>query len=327
MHSSLLSPLAIKNMIIRNRIVMSPMAIYKADNEGYITSRIKEHYLQRAANGVGLIIVESTYVTERGKSKGKQLGIYSDRQVPALKSFTEEIKRTGCKIALQLNHSGSLGQKELLGVSPEAPSALLHPVSPYDMPEELNEKRLRQLVNEFGDAAFRGCRAGFDAVEIHGANGYLLNQFYSPLTNKRRDSYGGTREKRLRFLLEVIQKVRSMIPSTMPLLFRLSTGDRMKGGLTDEDTYYAAPRIVEAGVDIIDVSGGLRGSRPEEMDNTEGYFVPLSREIKKIVKVPVIVTGGIKKTEFAERVLLNGEADLIGIGRALLEDPEWAKKI
>jgi len=326
-YNLLLSPLTVKNMVIRNRIVMPPMAIYKADNEGSVTGRIKEHYLQRAANGVGLIIVESTYVTKRGKSKENQLGIYSDKQVPELKKFTEEIKKTGCKIAVQLNHSGSLGRKEILSVSPEAPSALPHPVSPYDIPEELSEKRLDELANEFGDAAFRACRAGFDAVEIHGANGYLLNQFYSPLTNKRRDTYGGSREKRLRFLLEVIQKVRSRMPDTMPLLFRLSSGDRLREGLTDEDACYAVPRIVAAGVDIIDVSGGLRGSRPEEMDNVEGYFVPLSREIKKSVKVPIIVSGGIKNPEFAERVLLNGEADLIGIGRALLKDPEWVNKI
>ena len=175
----------------------------------------------------------------------------------------------------------------------------------------------------FGEAARRACKAGFDAVEIHGAHGFLLNQFASPLSNRRTDEYGGTFEKRIRFPLKVVEEVRKTVGSGFPLLYRLGTSDGQEGGVTISECQAFARKLVEAGINLVDVSGGLVGSRPEGLVS-QGYFLPQAQKIKQAVEVPVIGVGGIKDPKFADEAIRQERVDLVAVGRALLVDPDWS---
>jgi NADPH2 dehydrogenase len=175
-------------------------------------------------------------------------------------------------------------------------------------------------------AAGRAMRAGFDGVEVHGAHGFLLNQFFSPLTNRRRDKYGGSSDRRMRFPLEVVGKVREQVGGRL-LLYRLGSDDLDVAGTRIEDSQKFAVKLEEAGVDIIDVSGGLCGSRPEQLQGRQGYFTPQAQQIRKVVDLPVIGVGGIREPEFADKLIKEGVVDLVAVGRALLKDPDWAMKV
>jgi 2,4-dienoyl-CoA reductase-like NADH-dependent reductase (Old Yellow Enzyme family) len=178
-------------------------------------------------------------------------------------------------------------------------------------------------VRLFGEAARRACRVGFDAVEVHGAHGFLLNQFTSPLSNRRTDEYGGPLGNRIRFPLEVVREVRKTMGSDFQLLYRLGAYDGQERGVTTSECQAFARNLVEAGVDMVDVSGGLIGSRPEGF-TAQGYFLPLAEKIKQVVRVPVIGVGGIRDPEFADEAIMQGRVDLVAVGRAILADPDWA---
>jgi 2,4-dienoyl-CoA reductase-like NADH-dependent reductase (Old Yellow Enzyme family) len=180
-------------------------------------------------------------------------------------------------------------------------------------------------VRLFGEAAGRACKAGFDAVEIHGAHGFLLNQFASPLSNRRTDEYGGPFENRIRFPLEVVEEVRKVVGSHTPLLYRLGAYDGQEGGVTISECQAFARKLVEAGINLVDVSGGLVGSRPEG-STSQGYFLPLAEMIRQAVEVPVIGVGGIKDPEFADEAIRQKRVDLLAVGRAILADPDWPLK-
>ena len=194
-----------------------------------------------------------------------------------------------------------------------------------EMPRELTANEIKSIVKAFGLAASRAVNAGFDAVEIHGAHGYLLSQFCSPLTNRRNDRYGGMLEKRMRFPLEVASEVLSTVGQDIPVLYRLGADDMMPGGLTLEESKRIAQSLANSGIAVIDISGGLSGYQPSNLSG-EGYFSHLAKGIKQTVKIPVITTGGIKTPQFADEVVKKGIADLVGIGRALLADPNWATR-
>lgn len=308
---------------LKNRIVMPPLANNLADEQGGVTEQLIAHYLERAKGGVGMIIVEHSYVTASGKFSPAQLGIDQDRLIPGLKELVRQVQAYEVKIGIQLNHSGGTTTEAVIGTQPLAPSLIKHPWG-QELPRELTGKELEQLADCYAQSAVRAKTAGFDFVEVHGAHGYLLNQFYSPLTNRRKDAYGGTRENRLRFPLRVVERVRQAVGKDYPVFYRLGADDLLKNGLTIEDALYAAPRLVETGIDLLDISGGLRGYQPK--NPVPPYFTHLSSAIKKAVTVPVLVTGGITESEMANRIIEAGEADLVGIGRALLKDPNWAKK-
>jgi 2,4-dienoyl-CoA reductase-like NADH-dependent reductase (Old Yellow Enzyme family) len=207
---------------------------------------------------------------------------------------------------------------EMAGMQPVAPS-------PNERARELQVEEIEALTEAFAIAAERAIRAGFDGVEVHGAHGFLLNQFFSPLTNRRRDEYGGSLENRMRFPLEVIERVKEKIGGRL-LLYRLGSDDLDPAGTRIEDSQKFAAKLEEAGVDIIDVSGGLCGSRPERLQGIQGYFISQAQQIKKIVDIPVIGVGGITEPEFADRVIRDGKVDLVAVGRELLKDPDWALK-
>jgi len=316
--SMLFSPLTVKGLRLRNRIVMPPMASGLATAEGAVTEKHFDYYLSRA--GVGLIIVEHTFIEPGGRHKPNQLAVYADRFLPGLKRLAERIREAGPAVALQLAHAGS---NSASSPEPVGPSAVPHPVS-RRVPRELTKADLAELLAAYRAAARRAVAAGFSAVEIHGAHGYLLNQFLSPLTNRRQDEYGGPLENRLRFPLEVVTAVREEIGPEYPLLYRLGADDQMEGGFTLAEARQVAPRLVEAGVDILDISGGMIGGRPAGAP--PAYFAPLAAGIKEVVPVPVILTGGITTPRQAEDLLQQGKADLIGIGRALLAEPDWPRR-
>lgn len=319
----LLTPLEFKGLVLRNRIVMPPMASDVATPAGEPTRRHYDHYLPRARGGVGLVIVEHSYVEVCGRLTRTQLGIHHDGMIEPFRRLAEAIRETGARVALQVTHAGGATTEEVCGTRPVGPSEVPHPRT-GKAPRPLSEDELPALAEAFAAAARRVQRAGFDAVEIHGAHGFLLNQFLSPLTNQRRDRYGGSPENRAHFPLEVVKAVRQAVGPDYPVMYRLGAADNVPGGLTLEEAQVVAPRLVEAGVDLLDISGGLGGSRPAGAP--PGYFVPLAVGVKAVVKVPVVVTGGITDPHFADEIVREGRADLVGIGRALLADPDWARK-
>ncbi len=317
--SILFTSLQVKNMELANRIVFPPMANNLADEEGRVTSRLMEHYAARAAR-VGLIIVEHSYVDRTGRITENQLGIYADSCTEGLSLLASEIHRAGTKCGIQLTYAGSSAKAEMIGRQPFAPSAVSHPRD-GGMPREITRAEMLQLTEQFVLAARRAKTAGFDMVEIHGAHGYLLSQFISPYTNRRQDDYGGSLQNRLRFPLEVVKAVREEVGQDYPLFFRLGADDGLEGGLSLDEGAAAAVMLAEAGVDVLDLSGGLMGFR---VKSGEAFFLYMAEKIKPMVNIPVLVTGGIASAETAERILAEGKTDLVGIGRALLANPAWA---
>lgn len=320
----LLSPLSVRNTHLKNRIVMPPMASNSGTLEGMATEATFEYYQERAEQGVGLIIVEHTYVLESGKYRERQLGIYSDDHVGPLSELVHRIHAAGAAVGIQITHSGAATRSSTIGRKPLGPSAI--PLSPdHDLPAEIAPSSIPSLIEAFASAARRAAAAGFDMVELHGAHGYLLNQFFSPLTNIRSDEYGGSREGRLRFPLETVEAVRSAVGPNIAVFYRLGADDGVPGGLTVNDACWAAPQLARAGVDAIDVSGGLGGSSLPGYSG-EGYFAPLSEAIKGVVNLPVMVTGGVTTPQAADLLVRQGKADLVGVGRALLADSGWAAR-
>ncbi|MBM3792072.1 MAG: NADH:flavin oxidoreductase [Acidobacteria bacterium] len=323
--ADLLTPLSFAGLNLRNRIVMPPMWSGQATPEGCVTDTIVEYHRVRAAAGCALVIVEHAFVVSTGRHSSTQLGVHTDEMVPGLRRLAEAIRGQGAVACLQLAHAGSRGSAAVLGHKPHGPSPIRHPYEPAgEAPEPLTPTRIREVAQAFGRAAGRARDAGFDAVEIHAAHGFLLSSFLSPLTNRRTDDYGGAVENRSRIHVEVLQEVRRQLAGRTPVFVRLGAHDETPGGLELGDACSTAVRLAEHGAALIDVSGGLQGSRGT--GRSTGYFVPYAEAIKSRVEVPVIVTGGIKEPREADRIIREGRADLVGIGRAMLEDPLWASK-
>ena len=320
---TLLDSISIGSLKLQNRIVMPPMATDRATADGEVTDSLINHYTQRAKE-MGLLITEHSYVTFEGKFSRNQLGIYEDRLIEGLSKLTAEVHKKGTPIAAQINHAGGRSTSNVTGTQPVAPSPVCAPES-TEVPRELTSSELDGLVEAFRQAARRAVKAGYDAVEIHGAHGFLLSEFISPLTNKRSDEYGGSLENRVRFPLRIVQAVRDEIDAQFPLLYRLGADDRLPGGLTPSESVKIGKSLVEAGLDALDISGGLCGSRPAGSER-QGYFLYLAETIRKAVEVPVIGVGGIKEPRFANEAVWKGRADLVAVGRAILADPDWAVK-
>jgi len=313
----LLDPLKIKELTLKNRIVMPPMHTGLATAGGAVTDNLIEHYVQRS-RALGMLIVEHSYVSLDGRLSERQLGIYNDSLIGGLKKLASKIHATGTPVVIQINHAGRAAKMEITGMKPIAPSST-------GEAEEIRDDEIEALVAAFAMAAERAVRAGFDGVEVHGAHGFLLNQFLSPLTNLRRDKYGDSLENRMRFPLDVVKRVKEKIDGKL-LLYRLGSDDLNPAGIRIEDSKKFAVRLQETGVDIIDVSGGLCGSRPSQLQERQGYFIPQARQIKKVVNTPVIGVGGITEPEYADKVIREENVDLVAVGRALLKDPDWATK-
>ena len=311
----LLDPLEVKGLTFKNRIVMPPMHTGLATTEGAVTDNLIEHYVRRS-KALGLLIVEHSYVSLGGRLSERQLGIYDDDLVPELQKLSSSIHATGTPAVIQINHAGRHADMEITGMKPVAPS-------PSGNARKLRGEEIEALTGAFALAAERAIRAGFDGVEVHGAHGFLLNQFFSPLTNRRRDKYGGSLKNRMRFPLEVVERVKEKVGGSL-LLYRLGSDDLDPAGIQIEDSQKFAVKLEEAGVDIMDVSGGLCGSRPAQLQNRQGYFIPQAQQIKKVIDIPVIGVGGITEPEYANKLIREGLVDLVAVGRGLLKDPNWA---
>lgn len=314
---SLLDPLQIKGFTFKNRIVMPPMQNGLASVEGVVTSNLVDHYVRRSKD-VGLVIVEHSYISPEGRLIEKQLGVYKDELVPGLEKLSSSIHGTDTPVVMQINHAGGSAKTEITHVKPVAPSAT-------ENARELQIWEIEDLVESYSMAATRAIKAGFDGVEIHGAHGFLLNQFYSPLSNKRKDRYGGSFKNRIRFPLEVAERVKEKVKGKL-LLYRIGADDLDPNGTKIEDSCRFADKLEETGVDVIDVSGGLCGSRPAQLQDVKGFFIPQAQRIKESVDIPVIGVGGITEPEYANRIVEEGRVDLVAVGRQLLKDPDWASK-
>ena len=317
----------IGSMELDGRIIMPPIATYRCDEDGFVTDEVCEYYAARAANpNVSLIITEHNYITLQGKAKKKQMSIAEDGCIPGLTRLVESIHKSGAKAVSQINHAGAAALREASGMEAVTASPVMFPTKPpmgdaNDL-KELDLEQIENIVHEFALAASRAKAAGYDGVEIHAAHAYLLNQFYSPLTNIRTDEYGGSLENRLHIHREVIQAVRSAVGSAYPILIRFGACDYMDGGSTLEDAVQAAKMFEKEGIDLIDVTGGMcRYTR--EGHSEAGYFEDASKAIRNAVSIPVNLTGGIKTTTEAEALLQAGCCDIVGVGRELLKNPNW----
>lgn len=314
-------------MDLRNRIVMPAMRTAFATPNGAVTRRIIDYYVERAKGGVGLITVEHAYINDRESRSGIcQLGVYSDHLIPGLNELAEAIQAHAAKTILQINHAGGQTKPETIKKKPLAPSAVQYPTS---MPRELTLKEIEQIIKEFGNAASRAETAGFDGVEIHGAHGYLLCEFQSPHTNKRNDKYGANFRDRARFPLEVVEKVKQNVSKNFTVGYKMSADEYVEGGITLEESQTFAKMLEEVGVDYIETSSGTYESMHHMIQPIylpHGYLAHLAEGIKKVVAIPTIAVGSIDVKE-GERILQEGIADLVAMGRSLVADPEIPKKV
>jgi len=318
MDSKLFSSFTIKNVNLKNRIVMSPMCMYSCENEdGIVTPWHFTHYISRAVGQVGLIIQEATAVTPQGRISQKDLGIWDDVHIEGLKQLTSQMKENGAVPGIQLGHAG---RKAVIEGDIIAPSSIPFNES-SKTPKEMTVEDIHQTVEAFKLAAERAKKAGYEVIEIHGAHGYLINQFLSPLCNKRTDEYGGTAENRYRLLKEVIEAIKTVWNG--PLFVRVSANEYDPEGLTVEDYFVYCRWMKDQGVDLIDVSSG--GVVLADINVYPGYQVPLSERIKQEVGIPTGAVGIITSGLQAEEIIQNERADLVFVARAMLRDPYWPR--
>ncbi|MCB6994686.1 NADH:flavin oxidoreductase [bacterium 210820-DFI.6.37] len=317
------TPLETGKITFKNRLVYPPITIAKGSPDGLVTDESLNYYEEKMRGGsFSLCVVEHCYITRQGRASARQLSIADDTAIPGLAKLAEVIKRAGTMAVVQMNHAGSCTMEEVTGMKLKGASPVRNPRH-GGVPEEMTKQDIKEVVNAFGKAAERGVAAGYDGVEIHSAHSYLLNQFYSPLTNQRTDEYGGSLENRIRIHLEVIEAVRKAVGSDYPVFLRLGARDYAEGGNGTEAAVRAAKILEEAGVDVLDISGGMCGYVNPESQRP-GYFGEESKAIRAAVKIPVITTGGIKEPQEAEALLREGAGDLIGVGRTVMKDSSWA---
>jgi 2,4-dienoyl-CoA reductase-like NADH-dependent reductase (Old Yellow Enzyme family)/thioredoxin reductase len=295
-----------------------------------VSDRLVAYLSQRAQGGTGLIITEVCAVDPRGKGFPNEIGIWSDAFIPGLARIPEALHHFGAKAALQLHHAGRETFEDAIGAIPEAPSAI--PSVILGQPcEAMSLERIAQVVEAFASAAGRAKTAGFDAVELHGAHGYLLNQFLSPFSNQRDDKYGGSDENRARFVLEIIAAVRKKAGNDFPVWIRVSADELVRGGYDLSFMQKFAPLMVSAGVDAIHCSVGVYstpgGLSIASMDTEPGFNLFRARALKDVVNVPVIGVGRINNPELADQAIARGDADLISFGRQHLTDPDFINKV
>jgi 2,4-dienoyl-CoA reductase-like NADH-dependent reductase (Old Yellow Enzyme family) len=330
---SLFEPIQIRDVTLPNRIAMAPMCNYSADN-GLANDWHLVHYGSRAAGGVGLICVEATAVLPEGRITPGDLGLWCDDQIAPLRRVTAFLREQGCVAGIQLAHAGRKASvaRPWDGEGPlDASQGGWRPVvgpspMPFDsgcpVPEVLNDQGINRVVDGFRAAAYRALQAGFQAVEIHAAHGYLLTEFLSPLTNRREDGYGGSFENRTRLLRRVVAAVRETWPAANPLLVRLSTTEWATGGWSLDDSIVLARQLASWGVDLIDCSSGA--NVPGELPPVgPGYQTPLAAAVKREAGVLTGAVGMITAPEQADHIVRTGQADVVFLGRELLRDPYW----
>lgn len=319
-----LSSLQFKNgKRLRNRVVVPPMASGTGDPDGFVTEKTLSHYERLSKAHAGLIIVEYTYVHDSGKSEENQLGFQSDAHIEGLSKLAKLIRASGALAGIQITHAGGKTTRDLTGGVLMGPSPVTVPVKDRELEvmEAMSNVEIELWKSWFSAAVTRAKLAGFDLVEFHAAHGYGLNQWLSPLTNRRDDPYGGSRDRNTRLLLEVVTNARAKHPELL-LAVRIPGQDFIDGGIKIEDSVWLAQALEEAGIDVIDVSSGIGGwRRPREREN-EGYLVKEASIIQSFVHTPVIGVGGIESSAYIDQALSQGKLSLAAVGRAILKDPK-----
>lgn len=314
----------IKNITFKNRIMMAPMCMYSSDESGEVKDFHIHHYITRAIGGAGGIIIEATAVEERGVISQKDLGIWKDEHIEGLKKLTDSVKAYGAPIGIQLAHAG---RKSEYPGDIVAPSEIAFD-DKSKTPKELTKEEIKDVVESFKKGALRAVKAGFDFIEVHGAHGYLINEFLSPLSNKREDEYGGSLENRAKFLDEVLKAIKEVVPETMPIVLRVSASDFTEGGNTPEDTAKIINLVKENGIDLINVSAGAVVHA--KINLYPGYQVKFAEVVKKDTGIPVMAGGLISDKKMVDEILGNERSEFVFLARLLLRDPyvilKWAKE-
>jgi len=332
----LFSPGMIGGVEIPNRIVMPAMTTRLADAEGRVTEETVAYYLARARGGVGLVTVELSAPERAGKHRHHELGIHDDRFVPGLRKLVAALHEAGCKVSIQLGHGGGHTRRDISGEDPIAPSAIPHSVFEIThamvVPQEMSLARIEETTRAHVAAAARAKAAGFDMVELHAAHGYLISQFLCPVENRRQDDYGGSLENRARFGLEILRRVKAEVPG-FPVVFRMNGDDYMPGGMTADEAVEVAVWAAQAGADALHIAGGHYRSLPDAsvmvppMAQPEATFLHHAARVKARIAAPVIAVGRLGNPDVAAAALGSGKADFVALGRSLLADPDWPRKV
>ncbi len=324
----LFSPFTVKKISFKNRIVMPSVASFLIGDDGRINKATIEHYRRRAAGGPAMIIMEACAVSPEGIVSPHQPVIYADRYIEGLSKIAAAIKEEGAVPAVQIHHGGRQTSAKVIHRKPLAPSPLPCPAIRGDV-EPLTVDGIRNLVKKFGDAAARAYRAGFELIEIHGAHGYLVNQFLSNFSNIREDEYGGNVAGRTRFAREIVEEIRKRLGNELPISFKISAEEYVDGGLTTKESIEILKILIDAGIDLVQVSAG-NDVTPEwisqPMFMEKACLVESACQIKKALDIPVMAVGRINDPQIADDIIRQDKADLICIGRGLLADPEMPLK-
>jgi dimethylglycine catabolism A len=333
--AELFDPITIGGVRLRNRTLLPSMTTRLADDDGHVTDATIAYYRARAEGGVGLITVEMASPEIAGKHRFRELGISHDRFLPGLRRLVDVLHEAGAAASIQLGHGGSRARRAVSGTTPVAPSAVPTPVFEIEhevaVPEAATPQRLEETIGAYVAAARRAQRAGFDVVELHGAHGYLISQFLSPLENTRDDGYGGSLENRARFGLEILRRIKAEVPG-LPVIFRIGVEDFFPGGLTADEGIEVGRWAARDGADAVSVTAGHYRSLPaaERMIPPMAYppatFLSYAARMKQVVDVPVIGVGRLGDPEVAARAVAEGQLDVVALGRPLIADPRWVLK-
>ncbi|WP_409288337.1 NADH:flavin oxidoreductase/NADH oxidase [Peribacillus sp. SCS-37] len=317
--ASLLDSFEYKGLKLKNRIVMPPMCQYSVDKkDGAPNEWHFSHYTSRAIGGTGLIIMEMTDVEPDGRITDNDLGLWSDDQIPAFRKIIEACQSYGSKVGIQIAHAGRKAEDAKVPVSSTTDAFS----DRYNQPRALSTEETEEMVEKYAAAVRRAIQAGVDTIEIHGAHGYLIHQFQSPLTNKRTDKYG---EDKALFGIEVIRAAKKEMPEDMPLIFRISAVEYADGGYDLEHSAELARRYKEAGADILHVSSGGEGTTGPQYSGP-GYQLDFADKLRKETDMPVIAVGRLEDFELSDKAIREGHADLAAIGRGMLSSPYWANE-
>lgn len=328
-YKHIFEPFTIKHMTVKNRIVMTPMGTNYGEQNGEMSFLHINYYEQRAKGGTGLLIVENASVdSPQGSNGTTQLRIDQDNYIPRLFKLCETVHKHGSCIAIQINHAGASAQSARINMQPVSASDVPSKAG-GEIPRPLEKDEIMHIVKKYGEAAKRAQIAGFDAVEIHAGHSYLISQFLSPLTNKRTDEFGGSLENRARLAKLVIEEVRRQVGPFFPIFVRISADEFMEDGNTLDDCLDYLQYFQEE-VDVFDVSAGLNGSIQYQIDANylpDGWRSYMAKAVKERYGKPCMTMGNIRNPQVAEDILARGDADLIGMGRGLIADPDWVNKV
>lgn len=327
----LFESIEINGMVAPNRFVRSATNDRWAEVSGHVNDGFIEVYEALARGGVGLIITGHAYITWNGKASTTMFGAHDDELVPGMKRLVDAVHNHGSKIVMQINHAGGNTSSAVVGETPVGPSAVYN-ARHDETSRAFTAEEIEEIIDAYRAAAGRAIAAGFDGVQLHGAHGYLISQFISPYANKREDKWGGSLENRMRFPLEVYRRVRKETGDNYPVMIKLASEDNYEGGLTIDESSLIAKTLSQEGIDAIEISGGIAEAgtfniRPgikEEKD--EAYFLDNARRFREVIGVPLILVGGLRSPGLMEKLLEEGEADMISLCRPFIREPDLVNR-